>query len=79
MSDTLLRILHMASHLFLIRDYKVGFTIITICVFCFLMRRVNPGEVRWFAASPKLRKQLDQDLSLNLTTSVYLSSHDKVC
>ena len=79
MSDTLLRILHMASHLFLIRDYKVGFTIITIFVFCFLMRRVNPGEVRWFAASPKLRKQLDQDLSLNLTTSVYLSSHDKVC
>lgn len=74
MSDTLLRILLMGSHLFLITDYKVGFTIITIF---FWMRRVNPGAVS--AESPTFRKQLDQDLSLNLTTSVYLSSHDRAC
>lgn len=78
MSDTLLRILHVASHLFLITDYKVGFIIITFFFF-FLMRRVNPGEVKWCAENPMFRKQLDQDLSLNLTTSVYLSSHDKAC
>lgn len=49
MSDTVLRLFHVESHLFLITDYEVDSTIITI----FAMKGMNPGEIEWFAASPK--------------------------
>ena len=49
MSDTVLRVLPVVSHLFLITDYEVDSTIITI----FLMKGMNPGEIEWFAESPK--------------------------
>lgn len=73
MSAIVLRVLYVASHLFLTTDHYVGSTIITV----FWMRRVNPGEIKTFAEI-KAGKQQGQDLNhyslspahLHLTTSL---------